>query len=302
MRIFLVRWGEKSGKQERRGRAAWGPGKGVRAAAWALLLALGTWGGWGSGQAVRPASAAPAGYLCIVIDDFGYDGNGTAEMLALDIPLTAAIMPFSAHSAEDAQRVAAAGTEAIIHMPMESLTGKPEWVGEKGVFVGMTAEEIAQRVAEALEVVPEAVGMNNHMGSAVMEDEAALSAVIQAAAEHGLIFLDSLTTPRSQAEKLCAQAGVPLLCRSVFLDSTSDIAMVRQQLETAARMAREKGSALAIGHVGPEGGSITAQAIAELAPRFQEEGLVFVTVSQLAGLLAEEGAAGLYKYDEKQKF
>ena len=34
-------------------------------------------------------------YLAVIIDDFGYNGEGTEEMLDLDIPLTAAIMPFS---------------------------------------------------------------------------------------------------------------------------------------------------------------------------------------------------------------
>ena len=40
--------------------------------------------------------------LAVIIDDFGYNGAGTAEMLALDIPFTAAVLPFSSHTAENA--------------------------------------------------------------------------------------------------------------------------------------------------------------------------------------------------------
>ena len=51
--------------------------------------------------------------LAVIIDDFGYNGAGTAEMLALDIPFTAAVLPFSSHTAENAAQAKAAGKEVI---------------------------------------------------------------------------------------------------------------------------------------------------------------------------------------------
>ena len=51
--------------------------------------------------------------LAVIIDDFGYNGAGTAEMLALDIPFTAAVLPFSSHTAENAAQAAEAGKEVI---------------------------------------------------------------------------------------------------------------------------------------------------------------------------------------------
>lgn len=234
------------------------------------------------------AMEGQTGYVCIVIDDFGYDGEGTEEMLALDVPITAAVMPFSAHSAEDALKVLEAGKEAIIHMPMESNTGKPEWVGDKGVFTSMTDEEIKARVEEALEIVPNAVGINNHMGSKIMEDERSLAAVMRVAAEHELIFVDSRTTPKTKSKEVCEAAGVRLINRSVFLDSTDDIQVVKQQLLKAADMALRTGNALAIGHVGPEGGLITAKAIGELAPELEHQGVVFVTLTEFAEIVGAE--------------
>lgn len=82
------------------------------------------------------ANDSGGGKLAVIIDDFGYNGAGTAEMLALDIPFTAAVLPFSSHTAENAAQAAEAGKEVIIHMPMESLTGKPEWVGGRGCVPG----------------------------------------------------------------------------------------------------------------------------------------------------------------------
>lgn len=225
------------------------------------------------------------GYIAIIIDDFGYDGEGTEEMLALDIPLTAAIMPFSEKSAQDSQAVDAAGKETIIHMPMESLTGKKEWVGNKGVFRTMSNEEIKQRVDEACQILPSAKGINNHMGSAIMEDERSITTVIEAAAERGLTFIDSKTTPKSKAKTACNTYGVSYLDRDVFLDSTDDVNVVKKQLLKAQDIALKNGYAIAIGHVGPEGGKITAQAIKELAPEIQKSGIQFVTVSQMKEII-----------------
>lgn len=220
-------------------------------------------------------------YVAIVIDDFGYDGEGTEEMLALDIPLTAAIMPFSPNSTEDCELVQKAGKEMIIHMPMESLTGKKSWVGDKAVFSTMTDEEIKSVVTEALGIVKYAKGINNHMGSKIMEDERSLNIVMSVAAENNLIFLDSKTTPKSVADSASEKYGVPLVKRDVFLDSTDDINVVKKKLRQTGDIAIKKGSALCIGHVGPEGGKITAQAIKDLTPELKEKGIEFVTISQL---------------------
>ena len=234
-----------------------------------------------AGQTVRVDGEKPC-RLAILIDDFGYCGAGTEEMLALSIPFTAAVMPFSSCTAEDAERVRQAGKEIFIHMPMESLTGKREWVGEKGIFRDLEDAAIRERVEEAFSVLPDAAGMNNHMGSAIMEDARSLSAVMEVLKEKGVPFVDSMTTAKSLGKAVAAEKGVALLERDVFLDSTDSVAVVKDNLRKAGEVALEKGDAIAIGHVGPEGGKITAQAIKEVAPELERAGITFVTVSELA--------------------
>ncbi len=230
-----------------------------------------------------PVTATPTtAKLAIIIDDFGYGGEGTAEMLALDIPLTAAIMPFSSQSAEDAQNATNAGKEVIIHMPMESLTGKKEWVGDKGIFCNMDELSIQQCIKEAYTIVPQAVGMNNHMGSAVMENGEVLSMVLDTIKQNNGVFIDSVTTPNSKCATLAEQKDITYLKRDVFLDSTDSVAQVEKQLRQAAEIAKKNGRAVAIGHVGPEGGMVTVQALQNLKEPLQKEGICFVKVSELA--------------------
>lgn len=220
--------------------------------------------------------------LAVIIDDFGYNGAGTAETLALDIPFTAAVLPFSSHTAENAAQAKAAGKEVIIHMPMESLTGKPEWVGDGAVCRGMSAAEVRQCMEAAYSAVPQAAGVNNHMGSAVMEDANTLGCVLDVVREKGGVFVDSVTTAESKCGTLAGEKGVKLLERDVFLDSTTEKSVVEERLREAAEIAKAKGSAVAIGHVGPEGGVLTARVLAEMAPELEKEGIRFVTVSELA--------------------
>ncbi|MEA5083086.1 MAG: divergent polysaccharide deacetylase family protein [Lachnospiraceae bacterium] len=242
-------------------------------------------------RAIFASSAnTPKGYLAIIIDDFGNHGEGTEEMLALDIPFTAAIMPFSEGTLEDKERVKAAGKEMIVHMPMESLIGKKSWVGDKGIFLNMSDEEIKAVVDETFTVLDGAVGLNNHMGSAIMEDERALNVVINDVADRGLIFIDSRTTAKSVSKKLCESRDCCLLGRDVFLDSTDDIAVVKKQLMKAAEIAVKNGTAIAIGHVGPEGGKITAQAIKDLAPEIEKMGVEFVTITQMKEITDENNS------------
>lgn len=239
------------------------------------------------------ADGKPKGYIAIIIDDFGYNGEGTEEMLALDIPFTAAIMPFSEKSSENVEEIKNAGKEYIIHMPMESLTGKRSWVGDKGIFTNMSSEEIAKRVDEAFETADGAAGMNNHMGSAVMENESCLSAVLDAVKEHDAVFIDSVTSGKSKGEKLCKEKGICFFKRDVFLDSTRDINVVTKRLEEAKEKALKNGFAIAIGHVGPEGGKTTAQAIKQMTPKLMSEGIEFVTISKMKELIENDGR-GIY--------
>ena len=225
-------------------------------------------------------------YVAIVIDDFGYDGEGTDDMIALEIPFTAAVMPFSNKSVENVEKLQAAGKEMIVHMPMESLTGKKEWVGDTGVFTSMSDEEITQCVKEAFSIVKGATGLNNHMGSAIMENERCFSAVMNVVAENELVFVDSMTTENSVGDSVCHKKGISILKRDVFLDSTDDVNVVKNQLIKTAKIAQQKGYALGIGHVGTEGGNITVQANKELAPLLEKQGIEFVTVSQLKEIIS----------------
>ena len=97
--------------------------------------------------------------VAIVIDDFGNNMKGTDKMLSLPIPLTVAVMPFLPSTKQDAIAAHKKGHEVIIHMPMEPIRGKKEWLGPKAITTDLSDEEINNRLEQAIQEIPHAIGM-----------------------------------------------------------------------------------------------------------------------------------------------
>jgi uncharacterized protein len=144
----------------------------------------------------------------IIIDDFGGGGKGGVErFLGGGIPITAAVMPYTAKSKEHAKWAHRNGIEVIIHLPMQAKKGKRSWLGPKPITVDLTPEEVKQRVYEAIETVPYAKGLNNHMGSLAVENEKIVRSVIEVAKERNLYIVDSATSPNSKFSKIAQEMG-----------------------------------------------------------------------------------------------
>ena len=112
--------------------------------------------------------------------------------LALPFPLTIAVLPGLPNSEKAASAVRAAGKELILHQPMQAIGGQNP--GPGAIRLGMGAHEVERIVEANLLTVPGAVGMNNHMGSAVTADLGIMESVEEVAKSRGIYYLDSLTT------------------------------------------------------------------------------------------------------------
>ncbi|MBM7614126.1 divergent polysaccharide deacetylase family protein [Alkaliphilus hydrothermalis] len=233
---------------------------------------------------VKVSNPQPVGYVAIIIDDFGNSGEGTDEMLELEIPITAAVMPFLPHSQVDAEAAHKAGHEVIMHIPMEPVRGNPNWLGEKGITTDLSNEEIKSRICEGLEELRWAVGMNNHMGSKATQDKRVMESILQIAKEKNMFFVDSVTTQHSVVGQVSKNMEVTSLKRDVFLDNSKNQNEIEKQLMKLGEIALKKGYAIGIGHVGPEGGIVTVNAIKAMYPELKKKGIVFVYISQLKDL------------------
>lgn len=202
-------------------------------------------------------------------------------MMSISRHLTFAVMPFSTHSREDAKAAYEKGYEVIVHLSMEPNHGKRSWMGPRPVLAGMTEDEVRQIVRDAFEDVPFAVGANIHMGSKASSDESIISAVLDIIKEMNLYFVDSRTANHPIGKKVADAKGVRCYERNVFLDGQQPKSFIKGRLTEAADITLKKGYAVAIGHVGIEGGKVTAEAIREMLPEFDRKNIELVFVSEL---------------------
>jgi polysaccharide deacetylase 2 family uncharacterized protein YibQ len=94
-----------------------------------------------------------------------------------------------------------------------------------------------------------------------------------------LFFLDSMTTDGSKGWKIARELKMPSLKRDIFLDDNPSAVAVRSQITRLVRIAKVKGTALAIGH--PR--AATLKSLQDAAGYFREEGIEIVPARDLAG-------------------
>ncbi|WP_340022707.1 divergent polysaccharide deacetylase family protein [Paenibacillus sp. FSL K6-1096] len=199
------------------------------------------------GEQKQPARVA------VIIDDFGNDMRGTDEMFKLPVKITVAVMPFLRSSEQDARRAHELGFDVLVHLPMEPRQGKPEWLGPGAVLTSMSDAEIRKRVEEALDNVPFAIGINNHMGSKVTGDERVMGIVLTVCKERGLFFVDSHTNYRSVAGRMARELGLPPVENHIFLDDVHSAGHVAKQMKLVQERALNQRYCVTIGHVGIQG-------------------------------------------------
>ena len=219
----------------------------------------------------KPAPPAPSPpgkgvRVVIIIDDLGNDMKALDEVLALPGPVAVAVLPLTRHSAETATRAESRGREVLLHLPMQPKGGL-QGLGPGALMSGMGPEEIKENLNKDLASVPGAAGVNNHMGSLLTEDTAAMDALMSDLKSRNLFFVDSLTTAGSVACRMASEEGVPSASRRVFLDDSPDEAAIKAQLERLVKLAKKYGTAIAIGHPRPATLKVLKEEIPGLSAR-----------------------------------
>ncbi|MGG4609112.1 divergent polysaccharide deacetylase family protein [Providencia sp. Me31A] len=218
-----------------------------------------------------PVSAAK---LAIVIDDFGYRSKEDNQILALPAAVSIAILPNSPHGREVAEKAHQQGRDILIHMPMKPLSKQP--LEKDTLAPSMSAEEIDRIIKNAINRVPYAKGMNNHMGSEMTSSLSGMQNVMRSLSQSNLFFLDSVTIGNTQAGNAANEYGVATLRRNIFIDNHQSEEETRTQLNKAVAYARKHGSAVAIGHPHPS----TVRALQRYLPQLPSD-IELVAISSL---------------------
>ena len=221
----------------------------------------------------------PRARVALVIDDLGYNLEMAERFLDLPVKLNVSIFPHLPLAKKIASLAQEKGKEVLIHFPMEAEDAR-ENSGEAFLLrVGDSEEKVQRKVEEALRLVPQAKGVNNHKGSRATSDYLLMSCFTDSLKGKGVYFLDSLTSSNSLAYRLASQKGIPSFRRDVFLDGELSLSYVMTQLQKTVEIAKKNGQAVAIGHPN----EVTYEAIRQFVSEFSEPGVEFVFLSEMEG-------------------
>jgi hypothetical protein len=231
--------------------------------------------------AKRQERPVPRARIAVVIDDVGYNLEELEAFLGFTAPITLSVLPNLPHTEESARRIASAGKELLLHLPMEAENGNDP--GPGAILTSQGDEQIRRLMEDSFAQVPQAVGMNNHMGSRATADRRVMNVVMETLQSNGRYFLDSRTTTETVGPETARAHSVPYLERDVFLDNEPQAPAIRKALEDGIDLARRKGSAILIGHVrNPQ----IVEVIAALVTELDRAGVELVFLSDLL----EEGS------------
>lgn len=188
--------------------------------------------------------------VAIVFDDMGNRQNTGRALLALDLPFSFSFLPFTPFSAELQKEARARGRDILLHLPLEPMD--PKWNPGPGTLTtAMDLKTVKSLFNDDLHAVPEAKGINNHMGSRFTANPQAMRNLLTFVRENNLFFLDSVTSSQSVAYDLAREMGIKAERRTVFLDNDQNPDKIRAQLDLLIQLAEEHGQAVGIGHPYP---------------------------------------------------
>ena len=225
----------------------------------------------GSAQALE--KQAPT--IAIIIDDLGVNREAAQRLIRIDAPVTLAFLPYRPYTRELANAANSQGKEVMLHAPMANMAQIA--LGPGGLDLGMSREQITRALAGSLDAVPHASGVNNHMGSLLTGEEEPMQWVMDEIARHDLYFIDSRTTAATVAASTAHSRDIPTMSRDVFLDNARDQGAIHRQFLRLLETAREKGTAIGIGHPHEE----TIAYLERILPQLDRYGYAVATVSGL---------------------
>src|SRR3989304_9233860 len=207
--------------------------------------------------------------IAIIIDDLGNSKKLDDEVLSIDAPLTLSVFPLLQGSKKIAEKAGSNGKEVMLHLPMEPHDYPQANPGQGALFTSMDDIAIITQLYEDMNSVPGIKGVNNHMGSRFTEDRERMRIVLKQVKERGLYFIDSKTSPQSKSDKMAREMGLKAGARDVFLDNEQEEGYILGQIEELKKIARNRGSAIGIGHPHPATIAALKKAVPDIEKEFE---------------------------------
>jgi polysaccharide deacetylase 2 family uncharacterized protein YibQ len=227
---------------------------------------------------VKKEKAEYAPRIAFIIDDMGAYDYGALDLIQLNVPITASVLPGSAHVREIVDGLARYGVKTIIHLPMQPTNSNGKHYNpEEVITMNSTDEQVRALIRKAKQIVPFAEGVNNHEGSLVTSDRKMMARILEIIKEENLFFVDSRTIGQSVAYDIAREMNIKTAHKDVFLDHIQGYSQSMEQIRKLVEIAQQNGKAIAIGHPF----ETTFRAIRDSVRYIESKGVKIVLVKDL---------------------
>ena len=206
--------------------------------------------------------------LAIILDDVSVRSQ-VESIKRLHLPITMSFLPPSKIRPNSA-KLAQKEPFYMVHLPMEAMSFTKE--EPFTLRVSDSQNKISSRIKKIQELFPKVKYINNHTGSKFTSNERSVNMLIYELKKRGINFIDSRTIADTKVPKVMKNYGLKYVGRDVFLDHHTEKSYVKGQIKEAIKIAKEHGSAIAIGHPHKN----TLLAIRESKALFKDVDLVLV--------------------------
>jgi len=217
--------------------------------------------------------------LALIIDDGGYSLENFNKILALEKPITYAILPEAPFTREAILLARQKRQQVLLHLPMEPKEGNHVPLERNMIRCSMSPQQIKIIIQNALKQVPEARGINNHMGSKATENLPVMKVLMEVLKKEKLFYIDSNTSLRSVGPLLAEKNGVPFARNEKFIDQEKNVNAIKRAIRQGIKKAQKEGKVVLIGHPYAE----TEQALKEMISEIEREGVRLVFASEVVG-------------------
>lgn len=222
--------------------------------------------------------------VAIIIDDLGYDPFIAQKFLQLDSNLTFAIIPHTPFQKKIAEAARKEGRELMVHLPMEPNEYPQIDPGPGALLTSMSPDCLIEQLRKDLDVIPDAIGVNSHMGSRLTTESTKMYQVFSILKKRNLFFIDSFTTPLSVCKSSARLLRLPFAQRDVFIDHQQESPFIRRQMHQLVQIAQKHGEAVGIAH--PY--NVTLSVLQEMLPEIKKS-VQIVPASQVVQIVDKTG-------------
>jgi polysaccharide deacetylase 2 family uncharacterized protein YibQ len=222
--------------------------------------------------------------VALIISELGLSSAATTASIQQTPPdVTLAFSPYADNLEHWIGLARAAGHEVLVNLPMEPINFPANDPGPRALLTSLSAQQNLERLDWVLGRISGYVGVTNHMGSRFTTMPDVLKPVLTVINERGLMFVDSRASARSVAAKLASDIGLPRAINDRQIDQEASRSAIDNRLAEIERIARESGSAVAMGQPYP----VTLERALAWLQTLETKGLVLAPITAVANRQAD---------------